>query len=97
MCYLKGGKYFSALDISSGYYTIKCDKDYNPKSIVTTVFGKFDFLKYPFGLSPGPNVFIWLFMIFPGLEKMSNQSQGSGYFSNLDYILIYSKTEINTY
>ena len=57
---LKGAKYFTAPDIQSGYYHIKLDKESIPKSAFMTVFGKFDFLRLPFGLSQGPDFFTCL-------------------------------------
>ena len=48
---LKGAKYFTALDLCSGYYHIKLDEESLPKSDFTTVFGKFRFLRLPFDLS----------------------------------------------
>ena len=48
---LKGANYFTALDLCSGYYHIKLDKESIPKSAFTTVFSKFEFLRLPFGLS----------------------------------------------
>ena len=64
-----------------------------PKSAFTTVFGKFKFLRIPFGLSQGPDLSIWLVYDLFRLDNMSNQGQGSAYLAYLDDILIYSKTE----
>ena len=91
--WLKGAKYFTALDLHSGYYHIKLDKESIPKSDFTTVFGKFEFWRLPFGPSQGPYIFIWLIYDIFGLYKTSNQSHGWGYLVYLDSILIYSKTE----
>ena len=55
---LKGAKYFTTLDLQSGYYYIKLDEESIHKSAFTTVFGKFEFLRLPLGLSQGPDVFI---------------------------------------
>ena len=57
---LKGAKYFTALDLHNAYYHIKLDDESIPKSAFTTVFGKFKFLRLPFGLSQGPDFFIQL-------------------------------------
>ena len=48
---LQGAKYFTALDLCSGYYHIKLDEESIPKSAFTTIFGKFEFLRLLFGLS----------------------------------------------
>ena len=57
---LKAAKYFTALDLDSGCHHIKLDKESILKSAFTTVFGKFKFLRLPFGLSQGPDLFICL-------------------------------------
>ena len=90
---LKAAKYFTALDLCSGYYYIKLDKESICKSAFTTVFGKFEFLRLPFGLSEGPYVIIQLIYDLFGLDKSSSKTQGSDYLAYLDDILIYSKIE----
>ena len=90
---LKGAKCFTELDLCSGYYCIKLDDESILKSALTMAFGKFEFLRLPFGLSQGPVFFMHLIYDLFGLEKTSNKSQGSGYLAYLDDILIYSKTE----
>ena len=64
-----------------------------PKSAFIRVFGKFKYLRLPFGLAQGPDFFIQLIYDLFGLDKMSNRGQGSGYLAYLENILIYSKTE----
>ena len=86
---LKGPRYFTALDLHSGYYY----KESIPRSVFTTVFGKLESLRLPFGLSQGPDSFLQLIYDLFGVNKTSNQSQVSGYLAYLDDILIYSKTE----
>ena len=75
---LKGKKYFTALDLHSGYYHIKLDEESIPTSAFTTVFVKFELLRLPFGLSQGPDFFIHLIYDLLGLDKTSNKGQGSG-------------------
>ena len=50
---LKGVRYFTALDLRTGYYHIKLDEESIPKSAFTAVFGKFEYLRLQFGLSQG--------------------------------------------
>ena len=76
---LKGSKYFTALDLWSGYYHIKLDEESIPESAFTTVYGKFEFLRLPFGLSQCLDFFIHLMYDLSGLDKISMQGQGSGY------------------
>ena len=94
---LKGAKYFTALDLCSGYNHIILDEGAIPKSVFTTVFGKFEFMRLPFSLSQGPDFFIHLIYDLFGLDKTSNQSQGFGYLAYLDDILIFAKLRKNTY
>ena len=90
---LKVEEYFTALDLHSGNYHIKLDEESIPKSGFTTVFGKFKFLRLPFGLSQNPDFFIHLIYDLFRLDKTANQGQGLDYLAYLDNILIYSKTE----
>ena len=89
---LKGAKYFTILDLCSGYYHIKLNEE-STESPFTTVFGKFEFLRLPFDFSQGMEYFIWIIYDLFGLDKMSSQGQGLGYLAYLDDVLIYSKTE----
>ena len=83
---------FTTCDLHSGYYNIKLDEESILKSAFTTVFVKFKFLRLPFSLSQGPDFSLHLIYLF-GLDKTSNQSQGSGYLAYLDEILIHSKSK----
>ena len=58
-----------------------------------TVFGKFGFLRLPFGLSQGSDFFSHLIYDVFGLDMMPYKSPGSGYLAYVDDILIYSKME----
>ena len=44
---LKGAKFFTALDLQSGYYHIKLDEESIPKTDLMTVCGKLEFLRVP--------------------------------------------------
>ena len=90
---LKGANFFTALDLRSGYYHIKLDEESIPKSAFTTMFGKFEFMRLPFGLSQGPDFFTRLIYNLFGLDRSSHNSPGSGYLLYLDNILIYSRME----
>ena len=55
---LRKARYISTIDISSGYYQIRMNKD----SVKYTAFaipgmGLFEFLRLPFGLNGAPAVF----------------------------------------
>ena len=90
---LKEAKCFTALDLCAGSYHLNLDEKSIPKSAVTTVFGKFKFLRLPFGLSQWPDFFIHLIYNLFRLDKSSTQGQSSGYLAYLDDILIWCRTE----
>ena len=69
---LKGPRYFTALDLHGGYYHMKLDKESNSQKCFTTAFGKFEFLRLPFGLYQGQDFFIHLIYDLFGLDKTSN-------------------------
>lgn len=54
---LSGSKYFSALDLASGYYQIPLTEDAKPKTAFVTPDGQFEFNRMPFGLANAPAVF----------------------------------------
>ena len=71
---LKGVRYVTALDLWSGYYHIKLNEESIPKSAFTTVFGKYEFLRCPFGLSQGPDFYppyLWSLWTQQGLYSRS--------------------------
>ena len=47
---LNGAKYFSTLDLHAGYHHIPLDEDSIPETAFTSPFGKYEYLKVPFGL-----------------------------------------------
>ena len=54
---------------------------------------KYEFRRLPFGLSKGPDFFIYIICNIFGLDKVSTQGQVSRHMAYLDDILIYSRTE----
>ena len=48
---LNGAKYFSTLDLRAGYHHIKLTTDLIPKTAFTSPFGKYEYVKVPFGLA----------------------------------------------
>ena len=62
-------KYFSTLDLASGYWQIEMDPATREKSAFTTHCGLFEFLRMPFGLCNSPATFQRLMQtILAGLE-----------------------------
>ena len=54
---LNGAKYFSTLDLRAGYHHIELTTDLIPKTAFTSPFGKYEYVKVPFGLAQGPAYF----------------------------------------
>ena len=48
---LNGAKYFSTLDLRAGYHHIALTTDSIPKTAFTSPFGKYEYVKVPFGLT----------------------------------------------
>ena len=48
---LNSAKYFSTLDLRAGYHHIGLTTDSTPKTVFTSPFGKYEYVKVPFGLA----------------------------------------------
>ena len=82
---LKGAKFFSTIDLRSGYYHIALGKDSRAKTAFVTPFGKYEFLQVPFGLAQAPAYFQHLMN-----QVLDNCSFAMTY---LDDIIIFSEME----
>ena len=54
---LNGAKYFSTLDLRARYHHIGLTTDSIPKTVFTSPFGKYEYIKVPFGLAQAPAYF----------------------------------------
>ena len=54
---LAGAQYFSVLDASSGFWQIPLDDQSSDLCCFNTPFGRYKFLRLPFGLHSAPEVF----------------------------------------
>ena len=54
---LNGVKYFSTLDLRAGYHHIPWDETLIPKTAFNSPFGKYEYVKVPFGLAIAPAYF----------------------------------------
>jgi Reverse transcriptase (RNA-dependent DNA polymerase) len=83
---LTSAKFFSKIDLRSGYHQIRLDKDATPKTSFRTRQGLFEFTVLPFGLSNAP----FTFMAF--MNDVFHTHLDSFVIIYLDDILVYSTT-----
>ena len=81
---LNGTKNFSTLDVRAGYHHILLDEESIPKTAFTSPFGKFEYVKVPFGPAQAPAYFQEL---MTGILKNFNFA-----IAYIDDIIIFSKT-----
>ena len=78
-------KFFTTLDLRSGYHHIALDKDAIKKTAFVTPFGKYEYMKVPFGLAQAPAYF----------QNLMNRVLNGLHFTlaYLDDVIIFSETE----
>ena len=81
---LNGATFFTTLDLCTGYHPIPLDKSSIPKTAFNSPFGKYEYIKVPFGLAQVPAYFQEL---MTGILKDFPFA-----IAYLDDIIIFSKT-----
>ena len=81
---LNGAKYFTTLDLRAGYHHIPLDNSSILKTACNSPFGKYEYVKVPFGLAQAPAYF---------QELMTNILKDFNFaIAYLDDIIIFSKS-----
>lgn len=83
---LRGYKYYTTLDLYSGYYQVEMDDDSKEKTAFVTCDGQYEFNRMPFGLTNAPSVFQRL------INRVLGPLRGTIAMAYLDDILCPGKT-----
>ena len=83
---LKGAKYFTTLDLASGYHQVAMDENDRAKTAFTTPFGLYEYDRMPFGLCNAPATFQRL------MQATMNDFIFQILLVYLDDILVYAST-----
>ncbi|XP_055372796.1 uncharacterized protein LOC129606479 [Condylostylus longicornis] len=80
-------KFFTTLDLTSGFHQIMMHKKDIPKTAFSTMNGKYEFLRLPFGLRNAPSIFQRM------IDDVLKDQIGKSCYVYIDDVIIYGKTE----
>lgn len=83
---LHGAKYFTTLDLASGFHQIAMHEDDRHKPAFSTPFGLYEYTRMPMGLCNSPATFQRL------MQQIFNDSAFQILLTYLDDLIVYSKT-----
>lgn len=81
------GKFFSKLDLKSGFYQINLREEDRQKTAFSTLSGKWEFCRLPLGLKNSPSIFQ------RAIDDILREGIGAFIFVYMDDIIIYSATQ----
>ena len=85
MSRINGAKYFAKFDAAHGFWQIELDEDSAKLCTMNTPFGRYSFLRCPFGITSAPEIFN---------RRIKNLFMGEeGIESFFDDVLVWGKTE----
>ena len=82
---LAGAKIFSVLDATKGFWQLKVDQDSSKLLTFNTCFGRYRYLRLPFGISPAPEIYQ------RRMHEMFDDIEGVEII--MDDILVHGRTE----
>ncbi|GJY12795.1 putative reverse transcriptase domain-containing protein, partial [Tanacetum coccineum] len=84
---LQGAKWFSKIDLRSGYHQLKVREEDIPKTDFKTRYGHYEFVVMPFGLTNAPRIFMDL------MNRVCRLLLDKFIIVFIDDILVYSKSK----